>query len=563
MLLWLSILLAPALGRAAEVVQVTGRTQASPHGEAYLKLAPREALVVGDQLASKGGAAAVLEVAGRRARVRLPKRGALRLGDHVQPPAAKGATPSPPTLTQWKVAPAAASGGDFVRERAIWQRLQAAERKLIVARKQADTGVDGGRIRGDLTLVGIGLMPTGSSPAWASMRLGSRMQWQQVAALPVDYRHELSLYLDSIGDSQGGWRARRPLEVRRLELAMAVSPERSLGGRLGRIVVGDGVGGQLVDGAAANLRLGEQVTVEAYGGMGPDLVSLAPRFDAARFGVGATWMGRLFGDQALAALAWGGQLFDGGLDRQLLGSRLHVTLPWVGRVDGQFDAALQQSGTVGPAPVFQPHRGWLGIRSPAFGGWRARLRYSYYRAISSRELAATMAWAVLPQSRNHDVYLQFDSPRSGGWWWMPALWAGHRAAGDGLSGYRLGGSLRAGVGAGRWSFNSSLGAQAPLSSEAEAWIGGSMRGAHAAVGGRFEATESLALSARLDGHVDEVLPVGARAWRTGGRLGVDWARGPWFLDLSLGLDKGLTVAAPWPADSVDWLDLTLVLRRSL
>ena len=568
MLLWLLALMAPAPGFAAEVVQVTGRTAASPDGEAFLKLTKDEALAAGDHLKASGGEAVeVLEVVGQRARVRVPAKGGLRVGDKLGGSRSQEPKANPLAAKLWKVAPGAVTGAssaaaNFDRDRAIWRRLRAAQRTLIVARKQARGQGETGQLRGDITLIGLGLMPTGDSPSWGALRLSNRLQWQGVAGLPLDYRQELSLYLDSIGDGQGGLRARRPLQVRRLELAMAVSPERSVGGRLGRIVVGDGAGGQLVDGAATNLRLGQRVTIEAYGGMGPNLVSMAPQFDVARFGAGATWTGRLFGDQALAALAWGGQLFDGSLDRQLLGSRLHLTLPWVGRVDGQFDAALQQSEPGSAEPPLQPHRGWLGISSPEFWGWRARLRYSYYRALSSRELQATMAWAVLPESRQHDLYLQFDSTRAGGWWWIPALWTGHRAGGDALDGFRLGGTLRAGVTVGRWSWNGSLGAQSPLSSVADAWVGSSMRGASVALGGRFQATDSLALSARLDSHVDEVLPVAVTAWRAGGRLGVDWARGPWLVDVNLGLDKGIDVASPWPANAVEWLDLTLVVRRS-
>ena len=574
LLAWLCLLALAHSGAAvaAEVVQVTGRTAGSAAGEAFVKLAQGEALAAGDRLTTPGGRTVeVVEVVGQRARVRLSPRGRLRKGDQVQRAAAQAGagTARPRRATArapkqaWKIAPAATpASANVALWPTLWRRLRTAERKLIAARQQGRGPATPGQPRGDLTFVGVGLLPVGANQGWASARLGSRVQWPGLAGLPLDYRHELSLYLDSIGADQGGRRARRPLEVRRMRLAMAVSPARPWGGRLGRIVVGDGAGGQLVDGAATSLRLGQQVEIEAYGGMGPDLVSLAPRFDAARFGAGATWTGRLFGDQALASLAWGGQLFNGALDRQVLGSRLHLTLPWVGRIDGQFDAALQQPDARGHRPPLQPHRAWLGIAGPSWGGWRPRLRYSYYRAISSRELRAAMAWATLPASQQHDIYLQMDSPHDGGWWWTPALWGGHRAGADKLDGFRVGGTVRAGVSVGRWSWHGSVGGQSPLSPQAEALLGGALRGGSVGAGGRWQTTDALAVSARLSGHMDEVLPIGSKTWRVGSRLGVDWARGPWLVDLGLGLDKGLTVDAPWRGDAVDWLDLTAVVRRS-
>jgi len=568
----ISLVLAMAASdaQAAKVVQVTGRTTASAHGEAYLQLAPREVLQKGDKLSGPGGVAIpVLEVVGRRARVQLSRRGALRKGDSISTPASGNKKPPAelPQLTDWKVKGGdAGTAGDPTLWPAAWRRLRVAGRTLIEARTGLGTGLPAGRLRGDMTLIGYGLLGPGGG--LGAVRLSSRLDVPQVAGLPLDYRHELSLYLDSIGTDQGGFRARRPLEVRRLELALAVDPGRAWGGRLGRVVVADGAGQQVVDGAAASYLVGEAVQVDVYGGVGPDMVSLAPRFDVGRFGAGATWQGRLFGAAALASLAWGGSTFDGGLDRQLLGTRLHMNLPWGGRLQGQFDAALQQpdqgadgGATTAKAPL-QPHRAWLSLSSPEFAGWRARLRYSYYRAMPDRELLATMNWHVFTASRQHDLYLQFDGPQGDGWWWMPALWAGHRATDDKMHGFRVGGTVRAGLNAGRWTWSTALSGQSPISRQAMAWIGGALRGGALSLGCRWRYNDALALSGRLSGHMDEVLPIETTAWRAGARLGVDWMRGPWLVDVGVGLDKGIVVDTPWAKDAVDWLDATLMVRRA-
>ncbi len=549
----------------AQVVYVTGRTAASPHGEAFLKLASRESAAKGDMVKGpRDVKVAVLEVVGGRARVRIPRRGALRKGDAVMIPPQRGDKEPPPTLprtTTWKVeAPLAGmeGAGDPTLWPAAWRRLRGAQRKLLVARQGARRRDAPGRLRGDLVLIGYGLLAPGGGPTQAAVRLSSRLELPQVAGLPLDYRHELSLYLDNIGEDQGGWRARRPIEVRRLELALAVAPGRSLGGRLGRLVVADGAGQQVVDGAAASYLVGESLQVDVFGGIGPDMVSLGPRFDVGRFGAGATWMGRLFDGPALASLAWGGSTFDGGLDRQVLGSRLHVDMPWGGRLQGQLDAALQQSAQ---DPAVQPHRAWLSLSSPTLWGWRARLRYSYYRALPNRELLASLPWSTFINSRRHDLYLQFDGPQDG-WWWMPALWAGHRATDDRLDGFRAGASVRAGWTAGSWTWSTAVSAQSPISTLAMATVGSAVRGGALSLGCRWRLTEAFALSARLAGHVDEVMPVKATVWRTGGRLGLDWLSGPWLLDVGLGVDKAWAMESPWPANSLDWLDATMMLRRA-
>lgn len=556
--------IAPAVW-AAEVVQVV-RARQGKGGIAYLRLAQGEIVREGDTFTFAGGALRVEQVGGPRARA-VWTTGGPRAGDKatlVVPAAGAGrAAPPAPIAQAWKTAaPGGLVSGSAARDAAIfWARTRMAPRPLVVARRTRAGQQDEApaRVEGDLLLTAAAVATGSPVPSWAAARLSSRLEVPGIGGMPLVYRHALSLYGDSIGTDLGGARARRLLEVRRMSLAWEPGAASPFWARVGRVLASSATTLQQVDGAVVGAAAGG-FELEAHGGLSPDLVSLAPRTDAARYGGTLRWRPTLGALQGEVSAGWSGARTAGGAEAHLLGARIQAEHAAWGEVLAELDLAAgapELQGTAMEGEVLRsslrPVRGWLGLTTRAFGSWRYRMRYSHHKAELTRELALVMPWDSWVTATDHTLLLSADGELGGGWWLSPWLDGGYADSAERFDGFRFGGGLRAGWRGVDWSWR------------ALAWtaVAEHATSVTAGTGTRHLLSERLSLSLNARYRRDDMSLQSAVAHRVRLDGGLDWITGPWTLEVLLGGEQVVAGPGASAAGDLDLLDCLLVVRRRL
>lgn len=581
--------------QAATVTALTGATKSAPHGTAYVQMDDKERVVAGGSLrvgsGKSGRSLTVIEAFGQRALVAVPKRTRLKVGQRLQ---ILDATPNKrpaPSPKVWD-----RDGRDWAEEERpdVAPRLESDDWRVVRVRPRELvkwSGQRGGkrsteRTRGDVQLATVLVKRTGiTSDPLLQAQLSSRLFVPRVFGGLVRYRHDVSVYFDTIGGGQGGERARRPLRIRQLEVGTAPYRSRPWSVRGGRIVVPDGSGWQAVDGAAASMRLGDAWSVRAFGGFGPDIVSSNVQLDVQRFGAAVGYDQDTGSSVISAATGYSGTLYGGLLDRQLWGARAYIKRP-AGTVRADVDlafggASLTDTGAAGLNPKgsgeaantgqtgVRLHRAWLGVTSDSTQPAVARLRYSYYATQAWRELAMAVATDALLPSARHNAVLSVDWRDVNGPWVSPMLFGGYASGEDRWDGARAGGGVSAGWTGDTWS--ASLGVSGQRGFEQTVRVGefdsvqrnGQIDRLSGFLGGRWRWSRRLGLGARLSANQTTIHLVDATATRARVRLLADWLAPPWTFAASVGVDRALDMPSYYTQDRVDWLDATLLVRRSL
>ncbi len=582
---WLVAVLS-GVAATADAAEVRGTT----HGEAaevYLRLEPTERVRVGQELRGKPAGRSrrawrvkILEVVGRRARARLvdgplPRRGdaGAALATQSAPGAAgkAGGVSSSAPAAPWRVGRARIGRAPTSLTEAAWARLRDDPRSLVVSKRGRQLAGAATNVKGDLAFVGIGLIDLKGRKTWTFATLRSRLAVRSVGGTPLSWSHDLSLRYDGIstepGRSQGGARARSAVAVRRARLGW-----RTGWGELGagRLVMATGASGRLIDGASAHVNLGPWGTVSAWGGTAADPVSLALQLDAGRFGVGWRAAHRRGNLQTRWSLGYAGQLVEGHLDPHRLDAWLRLEHDQRGEIDAAATVAVGSADLSGTAlahlttPSAALARLWLSAATRrGAGGWLLRTRYSYHRPTADRLIARTLPWDVWVDGRSHLLSLEADRAASRGWWLRPSLNAAWLTSPEPYDGLRLAVALRAGLRGERWSPHAAVHAETGLAFTDDGRAAGPTRGVGGWLGTGYALNRVWRLQGRAGVRYDQILPIHNGALRLRSSASLEWLSGPWLVALQVGNDT-LLAADPTPGSyKLDWVDVTLLVRRRL
>jgi len=566
MMRWLfAALLGATLARPTLAAEVAGLGAGGR--EVYLRLEPGESLAVGDALqvgGKKGQRLQVVEVVGRRARLEAAQPVALRVKDQVKIQAVASQEPEAAAIEAghaWKVAPAPPPGraGQLAQQAQLWREVTQQRQPWVddvhILGREPET-----RIGGHLTLVAAGLLDRAAGQSWGLMRLANRLDVEGLFGTPVAWHHDLSAWMDSLGgvpaDSQ-----RRMWQVRQAELALATSPSRVLGGSIGRGYAPEGAGAGAIDGSTLRLRLDESFELLAFGGFLPSIASTAFDAQAYRFGAAAQAHGQIGGWRSWSQASWSLARQGTAWDRQLMGLVARGEHQQLGEVQGEVElaaGAIDLSGTTWAHQGAQdtgvrPVRGLFQWSAPSLRGWMPRLRYSYYRAEMTRELAWTLPLSGWSASQYHQMYATLDTPRVRGFDFQAAGWGSKTNSADPWESWRWGTSLRIGLPqwpSPAWNWSATFAGQS----------GTTLTGASAALAGDWSFAQAWRWHARVRYAHDRVETSAVRSDAIDARVGFDWGNSPWIVGITVGGRSTLSTDA---AVTPDWLDATLLVARRL
>lgn len=561
---------------AAQVRGVTGGKTA----EVFLRLAPAEQVEVGTTLRGRRGLRIkVTEVVGRRARARLVRGRTPRRGDETttatlsKGAATKAPIPRPPKPTQarWQVGRRRVGKHDLKLSQGAWTALRGRARELIVSSRGRKLESDTRGLKGDLAFVGIGLIDLKGLKTWTFATMRSRLDVRNIGGTPLSWSHDLRLRYNGIsttpGSSQGGARARRAVALRRARLGY-----RAGWGNLGagRLIMATGASGRLIDGASAHVNVGNWGTISAWGGTAADPVSLALQLDTGRFGLGWRAAGERGALQARWSLGYAAQVVEGRLDPHRFDAWFRLAHDTRGEVDMAATVAVGAPDLNGTAlanlntPTAALTRLWLSAATKrGSDGWLYRVRYSYHRPTADRLIARTMPWDVWVDGRSHLLSLAADRAVSRGLWLRPSLNAAFLSGPEPYDGLRISVAMRAGFRGQRWSPHAAIHGETGLAFTPDGRAAGPTRGAGGWVGTRYAISRSWRLDGRIGVRYDQVLPIANGALRARSSASVEWLDGPWIVALQVGNDT-LLAADPTPGSyKLNWVDVTLLVRRRL
>lgn len=550
----LALLLVAFPAQAAEVTGLSAQRSEPGRGrEVFLRLEPGETATAGEVIAigKRPDRLEIVEVVGQRARARLPQ-GTLRPGEVVPLPRKPPAQPAPQP-TPWQIQAEPPPPDPLAAQ--AWTLLAQAPRPLRVDRP-GGVRTSGTTVRGDVTLVGVGVLAPTTGEAWGLARLSSRLDVQGLAGTALGWRHDLALALDDLGGMPGSSPRRRFL-VRQLELALQTTPQRRWGGSAGRTLVAEGAGSTAIDGAMARFRPTAELELHAFGGLAPSPISTAPDLEAPRVGAGATL--DLPNGKGWARLAWSTGRTAGGQEPHLLGLSAHLGEGRHGRAWAELELAAGQPDLQGTgwqarqdAAVVRPLRGLLSWEAPELAGWRAQFRYTYQDLEPTRALALALRDTPWGPARTHGLWLAAEGT-AGGWRIEPAAWGRLTQTNDPYESGGFGGGVRVAR---------PFGTDGRWLTHLATWLqhGGTLTQASLGGGTELAVRPDLRVHGRLRLGGGWLQTTAVPALDLEGRLGADWALRAWSLGLTVGsqrtwdLDGGLGTA---------WLDATLVLSRRL
>ena len=562
----LLILLLTALARPVLAAEVMGLGAGGR--EVYLRLEPGERLAVGDALqvgGKKGQRLQVVEIIGRGARLEAPQPVDLRVKDRVKIPVVVSQVQEPPPAAEaghaWKVAPEAPAGRSeqLAQQAQAWQEVTRQRQPWVddvhILGREPET-----RIGGHLTLVAAGALDRAAGQSWGLMRFANRLDVEGLFGTPLAWHHDVAAWLDSVGGVPGDSQ-RRMWQVRQAELALATSPSRVLGGSLGRGYAPEGAGAGAIDGSTLRLRLHESVELLAFGGFLPSIASTAFDSQAYRFGAAVQAHGDVGGWRTWSQAAWSLARQGSAWDRQLMGLVARGEHARVGEFQGELEVAagaIDLSGTSlagsgAQSSGVRPVRGLFQWSAPSFAGWTPRVRYSYYRAELTRELAWTMPLPNWSTSQYHQVYATLDTPRLGRFDFQAQGWGSKTNSADPWESWRWGAALRVGLPqwpSPAWNWSTTLAGQS----------GTTLTGISAALAGDWSIAQAWRWHARVRYALDRVEASSLRSDAIDARVGFDWGRSPWIVGITVGGRRTLSTDA---SVTPDWMDATLVVSRRL
>lgn len=546
------------LARRATGAEVTGT--AAGGREIYLQLAPGETLQAGAVISAGKSAPAltVVEVVGPRARLEAAEPVALRARDHFDLPATALPPVASPPPRAWQLAPPGLAGrAEILRQQAeAWRTVLVARGPWVedVRRMGRERSA---RVAGQVTLVGVGLLGR-DGRSYALARLSNRLDVLGIGGTPLGWRHDIAVWLDSLGGvpSRAG---RRTLQVRQAELNLATAPGRALGGAVGRTLAPLGAGAGPIDGAALRMRLGDGVEASAFGGLTPSIASTAPDLRGQRLGAGVVVTGKTASWLGWAQAGWSLSRQDQAWDPHLFGLAGRLAHASGAEVEAELEVAagaidLQGTAYGGLARQdggLRPVRGLFGLVGPRLAGWQPRVRYSYYRAEITRELALAAPLPAWSPSRYHQLYATLETPRLGHVDLQAHGWTSWTESADPRETRRAGASLQTRLAqwpGPKWSWLLTLLGQ----------DGTDLRGGSVALSGAWLPSERWQPHARLRYALDRLQPTGLRSETLDARLGVDWGSARWLVGVTVGARQTLSAS---PDATVDWLDATLLVSH--
>lgn len=562
---WFACALVFAPAQRAGAAQVTGSAGRSGGGtEVFLKFGPHDKAVAGGELrGARGWRLRVDEVIGERGRAtlvagRAPGSGELTVGHQA---GGGAAAPDP-----WAFAPSTAPRSAPHLSAADWRALRVRALPVVPSRRTRAQGEDAQTTSGDIALLAIAARDLSRGRTWTFSALHSRLEMPSVGGSALSWAHDAVLRYDGIGATQGGERARRLLAVRRARLGWRTG-WGGLG--MGRLVMDTGASGRTVDGASAHATIGEWGRVTAWAGTAPDPVSLGLLTDTALFGIGWAGARRSGALQTRWRAGYAGQLVQGLLDPHRVDATVSLDHKELGELDAAATLALGRgnlAGTALAALVVAPvvvSRGWLSLATRRRHGRLYRLRYSFHEPVADRLGARSLPWDVWTGGRSHLLSMDLDHDASTRWWWRPTLHAAWLSSPEAYDGPRVGLALRGGFRGQRWSPHAALHAESGLAFTADGRAAGPTRGGGAWVGTALILSRAWHVDGRVGARWDEVLPVARAAARVRTSLGVRWLHGPWLVALQSGHDSVLAADPTVGQANMDWLDVTLLVRRQL
>ena len=299
-------------------------------------------------------------------------------------------------------------------------------------------------------------------------------------------------------------------------------------------------------------------------------MSLALQLDTGRFGLGWRAAGQRGALQARWSLGYAAQVVEGRLDPHRVDAWFRLAHDTRGEVDAAATVAVGAPDLGGTAlanldtPTAALARLWLSAATKrGSSGWLFRLRYSYHRPTADRLIARTMPWDVWVDGRSHLLSLEADRAASSGWWLRPSLNAAFLTGPEPYDGLRLAAAVRAGYGGRRWSPHAAVHGETGLAFTMDGRAAGPTRGVGGWVGTRYAINQAWRLDGRVGARYDQVLPINNGALRARSSASVEWLDGPWMVALQVGNDT-LLAADPTPGSyKLDWVDVTLLVRRRL
>ncbi|MCO4762612.1 MAG: hypothetical protein KC502_13960 [Myxococcales bacterium] len=554
----------PSHGYGATVKGVA--TDGKGHTDVFVKLSRGQQVRAGQELiSSKGWRLKVVEVVGTRARTVLKTGRRPRVGE------ADRFVPRPAAPTKQQAARTGKAGPNQQPVRHInWSAQRRVRRKLIPSAMSGKQRKGDDSIKGDVSLVAMGVVDLKGLKSWSFAAFQSRLEAKRLWGTGLSWSHDFSVRYDGIGtregNGQGGARARRLLAVRRAR----VGYDAGWGGvGAGRLLMSTGASGRMVDGASARLSLGAWGSVTAWGGLAPDPVSLGITPQASRFGLG--WQ-RLTDKGVLKTqmrLGWAAQRVDGRMDPHRVDASVGIQHDRWGELSVAATGVIGQADLSGTALAGTPTDPaqlaylWVSLVSRRKYGWLGRMRYSFHRPVADRLIARTLPWDVWVDGKSHMLSMSADKSVSRGFWLRPMLHAAWLDSPEAYDGLRVGFAIRAGFRGKSWSPHAAVHVATGLARTADNRAAGPSRNVGGWLGTGYSLSRSWRLRGRVGVRADQILPVADYSLRLRNSTSIEWMDGPWIVALQVGNDTLLT-AAPTPGSyKLDWVDVALLIRRRL
>ncbi|MCB9557919.1 MAG: hypothetical protein H6707_17535 [Deltaproteobacteria bacterium] len=380
-------LLAGLSGSSVHAKSLAGRVLDVEQDGLYIDLGRRNGLALSDEITILVGKqqrrrGRVVALYRRGARVVLSGDGVLpRTGDRVRATgrAASAAKPTPPRVKQLPT--------PRTDEQIDWSELESNDAPWVAYRASAQAparaATAGNRAVFRVYYGGAFNLSDLAQRHYQQIAISSDLDLPSLAGGYLSYSHRLRLQFDIAGDKDvRPYSAGRPvLRVHRLRAGLHLGP---FAAQLGRFLPMPLAEAPLIDGGAAQARIGRLVTVGAFGGLQPGALNLRPAAEASAFGAfvaldgGTSWRYR-------AAVAVLGSTFDGAIDRRaaaLEGSLVGPTTSIYTRGTLELFAADNAFGrsTVSLSAAS------VDLESKATDWLRLRGRFDYFRLTPTREL---------------------------------------------------------------------------------------------------------------------------------------------------------------------------------